>query len=369
MKKPDQELVDLFLKIATIEGQSGREKPVADFIKKFFASLNVSVVEDQAHKKFDGNSGNLIARIGSGGDTALLAHMDTARSTANLKPQVLSDRITSDGSTILGADNRLGIALILYSLKHICQSSNPPDLTIAFTICEETNLIGSRELVLENVSLAYVLDSALRPGHFIYRSYGAQSFKVELNGRAAHSGIAPQDGINAIKIAGRAIDRIQTGKIDADTTLNLALINGGEALNVVPEKVHLEGEVRSLHEQRVTEIIHDIRNIFEEARNYYSGSLSFTSCWEFKPYEIYHKSIVYHRLVDVLRRSHLEPIPSISAGGSDANSLNAKGIPTINIGIGAQNPHANDEYVLLEDMQKSARLARTLISSSDGDIL
>jgi len=147
MKKPEPELVDLFLKIAAIDGQSGREKPVADFIKAFCSSLNVSVIEDQVHKKSDGNSGNLIARIGSGGNTALLAHMDTARSTAHLAPQVLSDRITSDGSTILGADNRLGVALILYTLKKICQCSVPPDLTVAFTVCEESNLAGSKELV------------------------------------------------------------------------------------------------------------------------------------------------------------------------------------------------------------------------------
>ena len=200
-------LIDIFLDLVAIEGLSGREKLVADYIRQFCAQYDVTIEEDNTHKLFGGNSGNLICRVGNGGDIALLSHMDTARSTKGVRPLVKADRITSDGTTVLGVDNRVGIAVTLYTLARVFDElKSPPGFTVAFTICEETTMIGSKHIDLGAINMAVIFDSALRPGNFICQSYGSQRFDITVTGKAAHSGLAPEHGINAIKTAATAIN-------------------------------------------------------------------------------------------------------------------------------------------------------------------
>jgi tripeptide aminopeptidase len=357
--------IRLFLDLISIDALPGYEKPVADFIKKYCSELGLSVTEDQTHQTFGGTSGNLICKVGDGGDTVLLSHMDTARSTKNVKPVVTSDRIQSDGNSVLGVDNRAGIAIILYALsKALNGNVTKPNITIAFTICEETTMIGSRNIALDNIKMGYVLDSSLRPGHFIDRSYGARSFEANIHGRASHSGIAPEDGVNAIQIAARAINNLSVGRVDEHTTVNVANIIGGNAINVVPDFTTVIGEVRSLIPEQVSTVINFIKDAFEESALFYMGKVDFKSQWEFKPYQIEKDSRIYQRIYSAIGNSGLKPKPIISAGGSDANSLNEKGIPSINIGIGAQNPHSNNEYIHLEDLNNSVRIALELIKNN-----
>lgn len=358
-------LTEIFLDVAAIEALSGHEKPVADYIRQFCARYDLKVEEDDTHRQFGGNSGNLICRVGGGGEIALLSHMDTARSTRDLKPRILSDRITSDGSTVLGVDNRAGIAVILYTLSRVFEEyTNPPEFTIAFTICEETTLIGSKHIDLTPVKMAFIFDSALRPGNFIRQSYGAQRFDVTVKGKAAHSGLAPENGINAIKAAAMAISNISVGRVDEETTLNIATIHGGEALNVVPDSVKIEGEVRSLTPARVLETVSKVKSSFDDAALSTGSILDFSSNWEFEPYTIANDLPVYRRIFSAIELAGLSPVEAISAGGSDANYLNAKNLPAINIGIGAQNPHANDEFILLEDLESTARIAWALVTGN-----
>jgi len=360
----DNRLLQIFQELILIEGLSGHEKNVADYIKKFLHNLDLECTEDNSSIFSKGNSGNILCKIGTGGSTALLAHMDTARSTKEVKPIITNDRIHSDGSTVLGVDNRAGIAIILYAVEKFLKNyTYKPDLTLAFTICEETSMFGSNHIELENIKMAYVFDSALRPGKFISQSYGSKSFKIMIHGKASHSGIAPEKGISAIQIAAKAINNLQLGKLENSTTLNIGKILGGESINVIPAQAILEGEIRSLDQDNVDMVLKDVEKKFVEAAESLNGKMEMTSCWDFKPYQTSAKSAVYQRLYNAIKNVGLEPSPTISAGGSDANSLNKRGIPTINIGIGAQNPHSNDEFILLEDFQKSAEIAFQLIKS------
>ncbi len=361
--EPSSRLLDIFLEIAAIEGLSGNEKAIADYVKTFLACLDLAVYEDDAHRLNNGNSGNLLCRVGSGGEFVLLSHLDTARSTGNLKPVITEDRICSDGTTILGADNRAGVAVLLYVIEHALKNRLPiNDFTLAFTVCEESTMIGSRNLSLNGaIRMGFVFDSALRPGKFIYRSFGARGFNVRITGKASHSGIAPENGISAIAVAARAIGRLPLGRVDEETTANVGKIEGGSAVNVIPEKALLAGEVRSLELDKVESLIGTIHREFQAAANSFGAALEFESQWDFKPYRITPEMEVYRRIETALRKCGLTPQPSISAGGSDANSLNARGIPAVNIGIGAQNPHSNDEFILIEDLHKSAQIALELI--------
>ena len=144
-----QRIIEIFLQAASINALSGSEKPIADFIKSFLSDYNYKVSEDDSQKFTSSNSGNLICKIGTGGDFLLLSHMDTARPTLETKPILEDDKIVSSGDTVLGVDNRAGIAVLLFILEKIAKENIPvKDFTVAFTTCEETTLFGSKNLVI-----------------------------------------------------------------------------------------------------------------------------------------------------------------------------------------------------------------------------
>jgi tripeptide aminopeptidase len=238
------------------------------------------------------------------------------------------------------------------------------NFTVAFTTCEETTLLGSKHLDLNGeIKKGFVFDSAYRPGSFINKACGAVAFKIKIIGRASHSGIDPEKGINAIEIAARAICDIKQGKIDKDTTLNIGKISGGSGINIVPENVAVEGEIRSFDEERVMELLRQIKNNFEIESAASGGKIFFDYNWDFKPFEINENSEVYKRTVNTIKKVGLNPQPKTSLGGSDANSLNGRGIQAINLGIGAQNPHSNDEFIFIEDLVKTSEIAIELVRS------
>jgi tripeptide aminopeptidase len=234
-----------------------------------------------------------------------------------------------------------------------------------FTVCEETSLGGSKHVQLgEQIQMGFVVDSSMRPGQFIYRTYGSQGFNIQVTGKAAHSGIHPEDGISSIQVAAQAIANLQLGRVDLETTANIGIIQGGTATNVIPEKTSLAGEVRSLQIEKVHQVIQKIRTEFQNTGQKFNAKVEFESHWDFKPFYVKSGSAAYDKIVITLQALGINPEPVITAGGSDANSLNAKGISAVNIGIGAQNPHSNSEFILLEDLQKTADIVLQLMKAT-----
>ncbi len=363
MPKINSRLLELFLTLTAIDGISGAEKEVNCYIQQFLRKLDLQPYEDDTATRVAGNSGNLICRLGSGGDFVLLAHMDTARPTKALQARVQAERITSDQTTILGADNRAGIAALLYNLEKVHREKLPiRDFTVVFTVCEERNIEGSKQLKLDKaIKRGFVLDSSLRPGKFIYSTYGAMGMDIKVMGKAAHSGLHPEEGISAIQTAAKAIAQLNLGKLAEHTTANIGLIKGGDAINVIPPETSMTGEVRALEKEQVIGTVDTIRQTFEQACREMGARLRFSTAWDFEPYKVARESETYQQVIRVLRQVGLAPQPVVSPGGSDANSLNVKGIPTVNLGIGAQNPHSNEEFILLEDLQKNADIVDNLI--------
>lgn len=359
----DTRLKNIFLEIIKIEGLSGQEKNVADYIIKFLKDLNLNPTLDKSYLKTQSNTGNIICKIGNGGDFVLCSHMDTARSTKGVKPILRKDRITSDGKTVLGVDNRVGIAILLFlTEKNIKDKNSFNDFTLAFTTCEETTLGGSRNLKLgKKIKRAFIFDSYQSPGKYINSSYGAAGFTINIFGKAAHSGIEPEKGINALQIAIGALAKIQLGRYTDGTTINFGKIEGGSGTNVVPEKIFLSGEVRSNTMGKVEKYISMISKKFNEEAKKLNGLIEFNWEWDFKPYKVPTNSLIIKEIINAISSAGLLPEHSISKGGSDANSFNENGIDAINLGTGAQNPHSNDEYILYEDFQKSYNIAYQLV--------
>lgn len=359
----NQRLIDLFLEVAKINALSGNEKPIADYIKTFLSNLNYNVSEDNSREFTNSNSGNLICKIGSGGKIVLLSHMDTARPTENVRPIILDDKIISSGDTVLGVDNRAGVSVLLYTLEKIAREKIPvKDFTVAFTTCEETTLFGSKNLGINGeIKNGFIFDSGYRPGSFIYSACGAIGLKIKIIGKASHSGIAPEKGINSMQVAARAISQLPLGRIDEETTMNIGTLSSGSAVNVIPELTELEGEVRSFNLKKAEDNFNLLANIFKGEAEKIGAKIEIDYFWDFVPYTIPESSFVFKETVRAIKKVGLEPTPKISLGGSDANSLNGRGIESINLGIGAQNPHSNDEFIYIEDLIKSAEIALELV--------
>lgn len=361
----DKKLLEIFLKAAPIEALSGNEKPLADFISRYLSELGFMPIEDESKSITQSNSGNIICKIGNGGDFLLSAHMDTARSTKDVNPILSTDRITSDGKTVLGVDNRVGVSILLRVAELMSKKEiKSRDCTLVFITCEETTLGGSKNLKLnDSIKSGYVFDSYMRPGKFISSSYGAAAYNIEIFGKASHSGINPEGGINAIKIAANAISKLKLGRIKNDTLVNIGSINGGVAINVVPDYVKMIGEVRAIEMQEVESQLSEIEKIFINECALLNGKLNFDWYWDFQPFKLKNDSQTVKRISQAINNIGLKPEASISAGGSDANSYNAKGIETVNIGIGAQNPHSNDEFILYEDFENALKIAIELVKN------
>ena len=358
-----QRIVEIFLQAASINALSGSEKPVADFIKSFLSEYNYVVSEDDSKKFTSSNSGNLICKIGTGGDFLLLSHMDTARQTLETKPIITEDRIVSAGDTVLGVDNRAGIAVLLYMLEKIAKDNIPvKDFTVAFTTCEETTLFGSKNLDINgDISKCFVFDSGYRPGNFIFSSCGAIGFNMKIIGKASHSGISPEMGINSLQVAANAISKLPLGRIDEETTMNIGNLKSGSAVNVIPELTVLEGEVRSFDLKKAENHFDILVDTFRKEAEAVNAKIEYEHFWDFKPYTVKECSDVYKETVRAINNVGLVPSPRISLGGSDANSLNGRGIESVNLGIGAQNPHSNDEFIYIEDLIKSSEIALELV--------
>jgi tripeptide aminopeptidase len=358
-----QRIIDIFLQAACINSLSGSEKPIADFIKSFLTACNYKVSEDNSQKHTSSNSGNLVCEIGTGGDFLLVSHMDTARPTLETKPIIMEDKIVSAGDTVLGVDNRAGIAVLLYILEKITKENIPViDFTVAFTTCEESTLFGSKNLCIKDtIKKCFVFDSGYRPGNFIFSSCGAIGFNLKIIGKASHSGISPENGINSLYAAAEAISKLPLGRIDEETTMNIGKLTSGSAVNVIPELTELEGEVRSFDLKKAENYFNLVVDTFKKEANAIKAKIECNHFWDFKPYKLKENSDVYKETVRAIKKVGLIPIPNISLGGSDANSLNERGIESVNLGIGAQNPHSNEEFIYIEDLVASSAIALEIV--------
>lgn len=359
----DPRIIEIFKEVTVIPALSGKERPMADYIHNFVSRLGLNSYEDNTFTRWNGDAGNILCPVAGGGDFIMTAHMDTPRPTTETKVIVDEEKITSDGTTALGVDNRAGVTILLYTLEKIVKENiQTRGFTVAFTTCEETTLDGSMNIPLrKEIDMAFVFDSSMRPGNFVCESCGAIAFKATFIGKASHSGIAPEKGINAIVAAAKAISTIPIGRVNDTTTVNVGMIHGGEAVNVVPPQATIDGEIRSMDLQLVEDLAKKIQTTFEAAAAEVGAGLEFTARWDFTPYHINNEDRVFQEISRAIEKTGLTPNPYVSWGGSDANSFNRRGIKAVNIGIGAQNPHANTEFIYLEDLQKSADIALEVI--------
>ena len=357
-----------FAHMAAIASPSRREGAMAAYLAERFRTLGAEVVFDRAGAQVGGETGNLVARFPGRGEPLLLTvHMDTVEPCAGVKP-VLNDGIfTSAGATILGADDKAGIAELIEALEVLREEKIPhPPLEVVVTICEEIGLIGAKHLDYSLITArrGLALDTS-GVDLVIHRAPAANKLRFEVLGRESHAGIAPEKGISAIEVAAKAIAAMRLGRIDTETTANLGTILGGQATNIVARSVVIEGEARSHDAAKLAaQTVHMVDCFAAAARQSTREIDGRTVTAEVKTEVLADYPLMNVAtdapIVTLLQRAAAGLGRSLeiraAGGGSDANVFNGHGIETVIVGTGMTDVHTVDESVKVADMVRVAEL-------------
>ncbi|WP_353892347.1 M20/M25/M40 family metallo-hydrolase [Proteinivorax hydrogeniformans] len=356
----EQNVVDLFRKLVEIDSPSFKESELANYLSVELEKLDFDVKLDK-HEK----TTNIIGkRSGSGSTILLSAHMDTVQSNKGVKIVEKNGKIRTDGKTILGADDKAGITAILSGIKKtISEGKKLHPLEVIFTYGEEIGLCGAKKVNSNDLKaqLGYVFDSGGDVGIAINKAPSEIDFHAKVLGKEAHSGVNPEDGVDAIKIAGRIISKLKLGRIDEDTSSNIGVIKGGEMTNIVCPLVELKGEVRSHNYEKAQQIINQFEQTFKDVCDQHGGTVEFAKEVIYHNFYLGEDQQVTQFLKEKLDKLGLSLKLKSRGGGSDANVFNNKGIPTLNLAVGMANVHTNDEYVSVDNLVKSSKLVAEIV--------
>jgi tripeptide aminopeptidase len=362
-----ERLVNNFKTLSAIDGIHGNEINIANELIFQLTQLGLEVKMDDAGKSFDGNAGNLRAFLPGNSDAApifLCAHIDTIQSTKNLKHIQVDGIIKTDGTTILGGDDRAGVAVVMEILNVIKDHSlKHGPIEVIFTVCEEAGMHGAKYLNPSelNASYGFIFDCQASPGNYIIEAPGAYSFKVVVHGCSAHAAVSPEKGVHAIQIASKAIAQLKLGRWAETGMLNIGTIHGGTSINVIPDYVEITGETRNANESELEEQKQYIQNIFEKTAAEMNGAIDLEFTKKYGGYQFKGDEPVVQVARKGISEAGFEPVPIKYPGGSDANVFNNKGVPTINLGVGFKNAHSFQEYIEIKNLVSAANIGLNIV--------
>jgi tripeptide aminopeptidase len=364
-----QSVVDYFMSLVQIDSESRSERAFAEKVAADLRELGAEVWFDTASASTGGDTGNLQARFpGTGAPLLFCAHLDTVVPGKGIKPRIEGEYIVSDGTTVLGADDKSGIAEIVSGIKTVLESGKPhPPIEILFTISEEIGLLGAKYGDLSKLQsrIGYALDSQT-VGSLMVGAPSQDSIKITVHGKSSHAGVAPEKGVSAIQVAGVAISRLKLGRIDDETTCNLGLIEGGAATNIVAETVVIQGEARSHNPEKLNQLTTTICDTFSNTAKEFKVDdfVASTESVVHREYEAFYMPETEHvtkLAAQALRNLGMEPCIERGGGGSDANIINRQGISMIVVGCGMQKYHTREERILVADLHTGTKLVAEII--------
>ena len=359
-----QRLINTFKKLVQIDSPSLKEGKIVDYLQKELTAIGLK--PRAAGRPNGGEAKNLIVELPGKGPRVLLnAHIDTVTHKGQIQPVEKKGYIVSVGKTILGADDKAGVAAILEILRSIKENKLAhPNLRIIFTVAEEIGLVGVKTLPksLLKADFGIVLD-----GGDLFAVVNKAPSQVNLTaaiiGKAAHAGIHPEQGINAIKVASEAIAKMKIGRINKETTANIGVIEGGKATNIIPDRVEIKGEARSHNPRALKKQVKHMEKILRQACARHKAKLELKVKTVYNSFEIKKLARVVKLAVAALEKSGVKPVVRQTGGGSDANIFNAAGTPTIIMGLGADHVHTDAERLKIKDLVKGTAVVLALLKS------
>ncbi len=364
-------LLDTFIELVRIDSETYHEGAVADYVCEAANASGYEAYVDNAGKAIGGEAGNVYISLHASGVEAppllLCAHLDTVSPGRNVEPVVRGERVISAGKTVLGADCKAGVAAILELMRLSAEGGlRHGPLELIFTVAEEKQLQGVRHIEWGRVNArhAFVLDGAGSVGEVINASPTQDNLEFVFNGKAAHAGVEPEKGTNAIFGAAWAVSLMRLGRIDSETTANIGVIEGGIAVNIVPERAVVRGEVRSLDLAKLEKQRQSMMKAAMEAEASVGVGV------EVKVERVYDGYLVDPGDPLILLAGEAGKAMGMrvdirnSGGGSDANFLNANGIKAVVLGMGAREPHTTHEYLDIQELHRLVRFCTEIVANA-----
>lgn len=367
-------LLKEFIQLTKIDSVTFQERKMADYIKDKLEELGITAYEDNAGSCCGSTAGNIYGYFYNDendkqeeGALLFSAHMDTVSPGIGKKAIVQEDgTITSDRTTILGADDLAGVAVILEAIQEIKEEGlNHRDIELLFTIAEEAYTVGAAAFDYSKLKAkeAYVLDVSGPVGTISMQEPTLISYEIRVKGLAAHAGFEADKGINAIAIAAEAIFQIKQGQIDDETTFNIGWIQGGEATNIVPELVVIKGEARSIQHEKAVQLVEATIRIFEETASKYGGTAESTRTIHLTAYRMEKEDPLVRRYAHVCKKLSIPTVYKRTFGGSDNNVFWKHGIHGAVIANGMQKIHTKEEFTSVDELVKAAQTVKCLMIS------
>lgn len=363
-------LIQQFIDLVKIDSETKNEAAIAAYLRKKFNELGLNVVEDEARELSGHGANNLICTlpgtINAQPCIFFSAHMDTVTPGKKITPIVTESHIQSDGTTILGADDKAGIAAILEVIQLLKeQNIAHGDIQFIITVGEESGLAGAKALdrQLIKATTGYVLDSDGPVGTIVTEAPYQEKFHIQFYGKKAHAGIAPEKGISAISVASKAIASMKLGRIDHETTANISFFQGGkkDETNIVTDSVYVEGEARSLQKAKLDQVITQLKRAATESATTCGATANFFSELIYPGFRIEEDHPVVQTAMKAAQNIGLSAQTVQSGGGSDANIFNQLGFPTVNLAIGYEYIHTKKERIAIDSLVKTTELALEII--------
>ncbi len=372
----EERLKNLLIELIRIDSLSRKERAIAQRVKQEMEELGGKAWIDDSGEKVGGDTGNLIVHFSGNvpGSTSILlsAHLDTVKPGEGIVPVLDGNVLRSDGRTVLGGDDKSGVAIICEVLRVLKENALPhSDIDLVFTICEEVGLLGAKCLDVSRLRAKFglVLDSD-SVGFLFTKAPAANHVEFEIHGLEAHAGICPERGVSAIQVAAEGISRMKLGRVDDETTANLGFIEGGMALNIIPNSVRLKGEARSHSEDKLEQQIREMTQCLEEAASSYSLEIDgklFQPRVEtrverqYDPMNVSNESPIVKLVHSAGRNLGMQVQTLATGGGCDANVFNKKGVEVANLSTGMREIHTVKEWLDLKDLNTSARIVLEIV--------
>jgi tripeptide aminopeptidase len=360
-----------FYELVRIHCPSYHEREAANLVTRRLEALGGTVVEDyESARILGGNTGNIVASFkGTKPDAPtilLAAHLDCVNPCKDIQPELENGVLKSDGTTILGGDDKGGVTAILETLRCLQEQKLPyGDLQVVFTVCEEQGVLGSKNLdtSLLHADFGFALDSSGRPGKIVNAAPGQNKIYAKVHGKTAHGGVAPEKGINAIKKAAEILMQVPTSRIDEETTCNIGIINGGRATNIVPDLVEIAMDCRSRNREKLEKLTKRIVQAYKDGGQKAGVKVDVEVKPSYNPYQLADDSPCTVLAAAAARELGMTVDISASGGGSDANHLNDI-LPCADLGTGMTNVHTVNETLLEEDLYNTCEWLLAIVRNA-----
>ncbi|NMA81945.1 MAG: M20/M25/M40 family metallo-hydrolase [Jeotgalicoccus halophilus] len=355
-------LTEQFLEIVQIDSESGAERQVADYLKNILTELELSGFEDDTREQTGYGAGNLIYTLKGEENipaVAFMVHMDTVTPGVGVKPHIEDGYVYSDGTTILGSDDKAGVSAVIEAVKVLKEENIPHgDVEVIITVGEETGLVGAKALDIKNIKskFGYAVDGTGQVGTIVNRAPSQTKIKAQIYGKKAHAGIEPEKGISAINLAAKAISKMELGRIDEETTANIGTIKGGQATNIVADHAEILAEVRSLSDEKLQAESEKIKTAFEETAKALGGSADVQVDLMYPSLHAKEDEAVITTAAEAVKNIGRQADIISLGGGSDGNIFHGQGVSTAILGVGYEYIHTTSERMPLEELYKMTDL-------------